>query len=115
FRRFLILLSYHAGTIAAPDNRPRPVLGRRMKMPRPRSRSRVNVRTGCRVELLEDRTLLSTIHWINRGVTSGIDDDGFNTFFGASAEMPRKVVDAALMRRQNALVNFDRPDSPLGN
>src|SRR5688572_24136826 len=62
---------------------------------------------GYRLEPLEDRTLLSTILWENRGVTSGIDNDGFNTVFGANAELARRVVDAALSDWQEAITSFN--------
>ncbi len=57
------------------------------------------------VELLEDRTLLSTITWTNRG-TPG---DEFDSTFGANAPAARAVVDAVLTSWQRAINDFNQP------
>src|SRR4051812_44237684 len=58
-------------------------------------------------ETLEHRWLLSTISWVNRGVTSGPDNDRFAEVFGANAATARSVVDAAVSSWQRAIVNFN--------
>jgi hypothetical protein len=60
-------------------------------------------------ERLEDRTLLSTIKWVNRGSsTPANDSDKFNQVFGANADTARAVVDAAIRSWQNVIVNFNQ-------
>src|SRR5262249_7599876 len=59
------------------------------------------------LEGLEDRTLLSSIVWDNRGVTSGPNNDRFNDVFGGNANLARNVVDAVLLDWQNIITNFN--------
>jgi autotransporter-associated beta strand protein len=49
---------------------------------------------------LEDRTVPSTINWINRG------SDNFATVFGGNANLARSVVDTAIDEWQSVIVNF---------
>lgn len=58
---------------------------------------------------MEDRTLLSTLLWSNRGSALS-DTDGFNAVFGARAATARAVVDAALHAWQNIILNFNYAD-----
>jgi hypothetical protein len=58
---------------------------------------------------LEDRTLPSTILWINRGSASS-DTDNFNVVFGSQADSARAVVDAALSSWQGIIQNFNYAD-----
>jgi hypothetical protein len=57
------------------------------------------------IEALEDRRLLSTIHWHNRGV-----DDRFDDVFGSQAELARRVVDAAIDAWERVIDDFHYPD-----
>lgn len=63
------------------------------------------------VEPLEDRLLLSTINWVNRGMAS----DNFASTFGANAPAARAVVDAALGAWQRVITDFQQavPDLVL--
>jgi hypothetical protein len=58
------------------------------------------------LEVLEDRRVLSTITWTNRG-SSATDSDGFGAVFGAQADTARAVVDAAVQSWQNVIQNFN--------
>jgi hypothetical protein len=62
------------------------------------------------LEPLEDRTVLSTILWANRGVTSGPNDDRFNEVFGSRAEQARNDVAAALRAWQDLISDFHYAD-----
>jgi hypothetical protein len=62
-----------------------------------------------KLDLLEDRTLPSTIVWANRGGL-GSDTDNFNAVFGSQATAARAEVDAALSYWQNAIQNFNYAD-----
>jgi len=64
--------------------------------------------TGRRLELerLEDRMVLSTIVWTNRGLAS----DRFDEVFGARAQAARGVVDAAINTWQRVINNFNHSD-----
>ncbi len=59
--------------------------------------------------MLESRRLFSTVFWSNRGATSGPNDDGFNSVFGANAGTARAVVDAALSSWGQQIVSFNFP------
>src|SRR5262245_56880096 len=61
------------------------------------------------LEPLEDRTLLSTILWTNRG-TAANDSDGFAGVFGANAELARRVVDGAIHSWEGVIENFNYAD-----
>jgi hypothetical protein len=61
------------------------------------------------LETLEDRTLPSTIVWINRGSATS-DSDNFNAVFGANAATARADVDAALAAWQGVIQNFNYAD-----
>src|SRR5688572_25224945 len=56
---------------------------------------------GYACEALEERRLLSTINWVNRGI-----DDNFG-IFGASANQARLVVDRALLDWSEVIENFN--------
>src|SRR5947208_1899387 len=63
------------------------------------------------LEPLEERTLLSTILWTNRGGPvaqggSGSDSDNFQAIYGASASAARAVVDQAINYWENVIVDF---------
>jgi hypothetical protein len=73
----------------------------RARKPRP-----IKLRARPRIDVLEDRSLLSTILWTNRG-NAFSDSDGFNGVFGANATAARAVVDAAIQAWQNVIVNFN--------
>src|SRR5262245_9992542 len=78
------------------------------RSPRPcqRDRRKANRTSRLLLELLEDRTLLSTIVWVNRGG----DLDGFDQVFGNQANIARADVDAALQAWQNVITNFNYSD-----
>jgi hypothetical protein len=59
------------------------------------------------LELLEERTLLSTIKWVNRDSVF----NNFNLVFGSNAERAKQVVDAALRSWQNVFRNFGIKDT----
>jgi Ca2+-binding RTX toxin-like protein len=61
-----------------------------------------------RLEGLEDRRLLSTIEWLNRG-QPGLDLDDFVAVYGsvAAAEHARQLVDQAILAWQNVITNFN--------
>ena len=61
-----------------------------------------------RLEALEDRTLLSTITWTNRGNT-GNDTDLFNDTFGVNANAARAVVDGVIQQWEDIIVDWNRP------
>jgi Ca2+-binding RTX toxin-like protein len=61
------------------------------------------------LECLEERQLLSTILWANRGSASS-DTDGFNAVYGANAATARAVVDAAILAWQNVISDFHFSD-----
>jgi hypothetical protein len=56
------------------------------------------------LEQLEDRALLSTINWVNRGMAS----DNFDSTFGANAAAARAVVDAALDDWEQVIPDFQQ-------
>ncbi len=58
------------------------------------------------VERLEERTLLSTINWVNRGMAT----DGFAAVYGANANVARAVVDAAIGAWEQAIDDFNYSD-----
>jgi Ca2+-binding RTX toxin-like protein len=64
------------------------------------------VRLGC--EPLEERRLLSTINWVNRGDGT----DSFDTVFGANDDAARAVVDAALDAWERVIVDFNQDIDP---
>ena len=57
------------------------------------------------LECLEDRLVLSTITWTNRGQ----DSDNFFAVFGLNAGAARAVVDAAISSWTNVISNFNQP------
>jgi hypothetical protein len=61
------------------------------------------------LEPLEDRSLLSTIHWTNRGSASN-DSDHFNAMFGANANAARLVADAAFAAWSKVITNLNLTD-----
>src|SRR5262249_60582624 len=69
-------------------------------------RRRPRSRPSCRLfpEPLEDRTVPSTINWVNRGSPG----DNFATVFGANAGLARSVVDTAINEWQSVIVNFNQ-------
>ena len=75
----------------------RHLLTRKLRTPAVR-RERRRSSTRPAAETLEERALLSTINWSNRG------DDGFETF-GANAEMARRVVDSAIRGWERVIVD----------
>jgi Ca2+-binding RTX toxin-like protein len=60
------------------------------------------------VEALEDRTLLSTITWTNRGDAFN-DTDGFVAAFGPANNLARQVVDASISQLEIIYDQFNRP------
>src|SRR5262249_28874499 len=58
------------------------------------------------LEGLEDRALMSTITWVNRGSIF----DGFDIAFGTRAALARSVVDAAIASWQSVIANFNYAD-----
>lgn len=58
------------------------------------------------LETLEDRQLLSTIVWTNRG-SANSDTDGFNANLGANAALARTLVDAAIDDWEAVIQNFN--------
>jgi Ca2+-binding RTX toxin-like protein len=59
-------------------------------------------------EVLEDRTLLSTINWTNRGDAFN-DTDGFVFVFGPSNNLAREIVDASISQLEVIYEEFNRP------
>src|SRR5262245_58605859 len=74
-----------------------------------RSRAGSRVRAIPQLEVLEDRTVLSTITWQNRGDSMN-DTDGFNAVFGANAATARNDVAAAIAAWQAVIANFNYSD-----
>jgi hypothetical protein len=67
------------------------------QVPRPKRKPRPLL-----LECLEDRTVLSTINWVNRGLSS----DNFAAVFGGNAATARSVVDTAISEWSNVISNF---------
>ena len=84
-------------------------MAREEEAPESKKRGAGNSRHYPSFELLEDRTLPSTITWVNRGSATS-DTDNFNAVFGSQAATARAEVDAALMYWQNAIQNFNYAD-----
>lgn len=61
------------------------------------------------LERLEDRNLLSTIVWVNRG--DGMDQ--FDSTFGANDDLARSVVDAALDAWERLITDFQQAELVL--
>ena len=61
-------------------------------------------------ETLEDRRMLSTINWSNRGVIIGGDDDRFDDVFGPMQNQARAVVGAALAEWARVIDKFNYSD-----
>ncbi|MGE3642162.1 MAG: hypothetical protein AB7G28_26700, partial [Pirellulales bacterium] len=57
-------------------------------------------------ESLEERMVLSTINWSNRG-SAGSDTDGFNGLFGGNANLARQIVDRAIDDWEAVIANFN--------
>jgi len=64
-------------------------------------------RKGPLIEQLEQRVLLSTIIWTNRGVNGGPDTDNFAATYGANAEVARAIVDRAIDDWETVIENFN--------
>lgn len=77
------------------------VQGRRKRLGR--RESVLHART---IEVLEDRTLLSSIDWINRGAP-GSDTDNFASFYGANAQLARTLVDRAIDDWEAVIEDFN--------
>jgi hypothetical protein len=60
-----------------------------------------------RFESLEDRRLLSTITWSNRGSGPGDNSDGFVTLFAGNAGLARQIVDRAIDDWEAVIQNFN--------
>jgi hypothetical protein len=59
-------------------------------------------------EPLEQRKLLSTINWINKGTGGGGGDtDDFNSLYGASATTARNIVQRAIDDWERVITNFN--------
>src|SRR5262249_52432752 len=59
------------------------------------------------LEALESRVVLSTIHWLHRGDTSGTaTDDHFKDVFGDRAQLARQVVDSAILEWTRVIVDL---------
>src|SRR5690242_15593046 len=58
------------------------------------------------IENLEDRQLLSTIVWMNRGSATS-DTDSFNARFGNNAAQARAIVDQAINAWEAVIDNFN--------
>jgi RTX calcium-binding nonapeptide repeat (4 copies) len=73
------------------------------------AKSRVKTRgnNGLALERLENRLMLSTINWTNRGDTSGASDSRFDDVFGDLAEQARLVVDTAIDHWERTIVDFN--------
>ncbi len=56
----------------------------------------------------------ATISWINRGVTSGTDDDRFDLVFGANSNSARSVIDASIEMWRRVVGNFNYSDGSSG-
>ena len=61
------------------------------------------------IEGLEDRALLSTIIWMNRG-NAASDQDNFNAVYQADANKARNIVDAAIAAWEGVIANFNYSD-----
>ena len=69
-------------------------------------------RRNLRIEALEDRKLLSTISWVNRG-NPDLDADRFGALFHEQAEEMRSIVDDAIDSWEATITSFgyrDRTD-----
>src|SRR5262245_40290981 len=71
---------------------------------RDRKNHRVRTTRRLHLEALEERSLLSTINWVNRGDAS----DNFASTFGPNAAAARAVVDAALDDWEQVITNFQQ-------
>src|SRR5207244_3266140 len=78
----------------------------RQHLSRRRARRPAKFNRRLEVEVLEERALLSTIQWTNRGSAMN-DSDRFNAVFGANADVARADVDAALRAWQNVITSFN--------
>src|SRR4051795_12255240 len=58
------------------------------------------------IDGLEDRRLLSTIQWTDRG-SAVSDTDHFNATYGANANAARAIVDATIQAWSNVIANFN--------
>lgn len=85
--------SFHHPTVRTPRRRRWSLLNRR------RSDKRKLI-----LEQLEDRALLSTINWVNRGDGT----DSFDTVFGPNDDLARAVVDAALDDWEQVITDFQQ-------
>lgn len=60
-----------------------------------------------RAEVLEVRTLMSTIVWENEGTPGRHDPDFFNQYFGVNAPVARVIVNQAIQAWEQVIVNFN--------
>jgi hypothetical protein len=71
------------------------------------------------VDRLEDRTVPSTINWINRGIgpiaLPQLDRDNFAAVFGNNADLARSVVDTAISEWSRVITNFNQKDNGDNN
>src|SRR5256885_12620465 len=59
------------------------------------------------LEALEDRQLLSTIVWTNRGGGPLGDTDQFDAFYQANADLARTIVDAVISTWEHVIQDFN--------
>lgn len=64
-------------------------------------------RVGSSSSLSASESTAASIVWVNRGVTTGTNNDRFNDIFGASAEAARRVVDQALIDAARMVGSFN--------
>src|SRR5688572_26023633 len=59
-------------------------------------------------EPLEQRVLMSTINWTDKGSGPGVlDTDNFNAIYGANANLARNIVQRAIDDWERAIVDFN--------
>src|SRR5262245_58338760 len=75
----------------------------------PKTPSQPTHRASLAVELLVDRTALSTITWVNEG-TAANDRDGFRGAFGSSATLARSIVKEAIRAWETVIIDFNHSD-----
>src|SRR5689334_7185325 len=77
----------------------------------PRQRSSPELRHQARptLEYLEDRTLLSTINWVNEGKGSN-DSDCFSSVFQNNVDLARGVVMAVIASWEKVITRFNYSD-----
>ncbi|MFO0867988.1 MAG: dockerin type I domain-containing protein [Pirellulales bacterium] len=72
-------------------------------------KSRQDRKSFLSMESLEERLVLSTIIWGNRGDNVGVDSDAFTATYGANAPQARAIVDRAIDDWETVINDFNYP------